>query len=77
MGIWFAVFEAQLDEMEPSNRLVTEPLSADKMLAHGITRRNTTGTLQSAQKDHEVRANQFQSTASPSSEIDDYQGLRA
>ncbi len=52
----FAVFEAQLDEDgNPVIRLVTEPLSADKMLAHElITEAQYDGYVaECAKKDHE------------------------
>jgi len=52
----FAVFEAQLDEdCNPVIRLVTEPLSADKMLAHELITeaQYEEFVAECAKKDHE------------------------
>lgn len=53
---YYAIFEAQLDgDGNPVIRLVTEPLSADKMLAHGlITEAQYDGYVaECTKKDHE------------------------
>jgi len=53
---YYAIFEAQLDgDGNPVIRLVTEPLSADKMLAHGLITeaQYEEFVAECAKKDHE------------------------